>query len=144
MAEKIKIEYCVQCGWLLRSGWLAQELLSTVGRKIGEVALVPSSGGVFKVFVGADLIWSREDKSAFPSAAELKTLVRDRIAPHMRLGHMDGETKSRELSVSAKFSLPREASKGETFVTMESETVKVANLPSRKNRTGKPNQPEDD
>lgn len=94
MAEKIKIQYCVQCGWLLRSGWLAQELLSTFGGKIGEVALVPSSGGVFKIFVGTELIWSREDKGGFPSAAELKMLVRDRIAPQMSLGHSDGKSES--------------------------------------------------
>ncbi|WP_462137443.1 Rdx family protein [Candidatus Mycalebacterium sp.] len=86
---KIKIEYCVQCGWLLRAGWMAQELLSTFGDKIEELALVPSSGGVFRVFVGDSIIWSRENNGGFPSAAELKRLIRDRVAPDMPLGHVD-------------------------------------------------------
>ncbi len=68
---------------------MAQELLSTFGDKISELALVPSSGGVFKISVGKELIWSREQKGGFPSAAELKALVRDRIAPEMSLGHID-------------------------------------------------------
>ncbi len=91
MPAKIKIEYCVQCGWLLRAGWMAQELLSTFSNEISELALVPSSGGVFKVFVGDGVVWSREEKGGFPSAAELKSLVRDRIAPEKSLGHIDGK-----------------------------------------------------
>ncbi|QMU56403.1 MAG: SelT/SelW/SelH family protein [Candidatus Mycalebacterium zealandia] len=90
---KIKIEYCVQCGWLLRAGWMAQELLSTFGDKIGELALVPSSGGVFRVSVGDGIVWSRENNGGFPSAAELKRLVRDRVAPDMPLGHVDEKTE---------------------------------------------------
>ena len=86
---KIKIEYCVRCGWLLRAGWMAQELLSTFGDKIDELALAPSSRGVFRIFVGETLIWSREKNGGFPSAAELKRLVRDRVAPDMPLGHVD-------------------------------------------------------
>jgi len=37
---RIVITYCTQCQWLLRAGWLAQELLSTFGVELGEVALV--------------------------------------------------------------------------------------------------------
>ncbi len=31
MADKpaVTIHYCTQCNWLLRAGWMAQELLST-------------------------------------------------------------------------------------------------------------------
>lgn len=91
MPAKIKIEYCVKCGWLLRAGWMAQEILSTFGGRVTELALVPSSGGVFKVFAGDDLIWSRERDGGFPSAAEIKRLIRDKIAPGMPLGHADGK-----------------------------------------------------
>ncbi len=43
MTEKpvIEIEYCSQCQWLLRSAWLAQELLSTFNTDIGEARLKP-------------------------------------------------------------------------------------------------------
>lgn len=41
---RIVITYCTQCQWLLRAGWMAQELLSTFGADLGEVTLVPGTG----------------------------------------------------------------------------------------------------
>ncbi|HXS29597.1 MAG TPA: Rdx family protein, partial [Steroidobacteraceae bacterium] len=29
MPHAVEIHYCVQCRWLLRASWMAQELLST-------------------------------------------------------------------------------------------------------------------
>lgn len=68
---------------------MAQELLTTFDVEIGEVALVPGTGGVFEVRVGDELIWSRKEKGRFPDIKELKQLVRDRIAPGRDLGHTD-------------------------------------------------------
>ena len=45
----IVITYCTQCQWLLRAGWMAQELLSTFGADLGAVMLVPGTGGVFTI-----------------------------------------------------------------------------------------------
>ena len=87
--SRVEIEYCTQCRWLLRAGWMAQELLSTFEAEIGEVALVPGSGGVFEVRVGGHTIWSRKERRRFPEIAELKQLVRDRVAPGKDLGHTD-------------------------------------------------------
>jgi selenoprotein W-related protein len=86
---RIEIEYCTQCRWLLRAAWMAQELLVTFEREIGEVALVPGSGGVFEIRAGADTIWSRAAEGRFPEIKELKQLVRDRVAPGRDLGHSD-------------------------------------------------------
>ena len=88
-APRIEIEYCTQCRWLLRAGWTAQELLTTFTADIGEVALVPGTGGVFEVRVDGETIWSRKTEGRFPEMKELKRLVRDRIAPEMDLGHAD-------------------------------------------------------
>ncbi|TGV77465.1 selenoprotein, partial [Mesorhizobium sp. M00.F.Ca.ET.149.01.1.1] len=46
---RIVITYCTQCQWLLRAGWMAQELLSTFGTDLGEVTLVPGTGGIFTI-----------------------------------------------------------------------------------------------
>ncbi|RDK46259.1 hypothetical protein M752DRAFT_273352 [Aspergillus phoenicis ATCC 13157] len=46
---RITIKYCTQCKWLLRAAYFAQELLSTFSTQLGEVALVPATGGVFTV-----------------------------------------------------------------------------------------------
>lgn len=46
---RLEIEYCTQCRWLLRAAWTAQELLTTFRTELGEVALIPGTGGVFEV-----------------------------------------------------------------------------------------------
>jgi len=86
---RIEIEYCTQCRWLLRSGWMAQELLTTFGTDIGEIALIPGVGGVFEIRVDSSTIWSRAEDGGFPEIKELKRRVRDRIAPERDLGHSE-------------------------------------------------------
>jgi selenoprotein W-related protein len=86
---RLEIEYCTQCRWLLRAGWTAQELLTTFTTELGEVALIPGTGGVFDIRLGGELVWCRKDRGGFPEMAELKQLVRDLIAPDRDLGHSD-------------------------------------------------------
>ena len=61
----------------------------TFDTDLGELALVPASGGVFEVRVDGDLIWSKKERGRFPDAKELKQLVRDRVAPERNLGHSE-------------------------------------------------------
>jgi selenoprotein W-related protein len=86
---RLEIEYCAQCRWLLRAAWMAQELLVTFEIELGEVVLIPSAGGVFEVRIDDETIWSRKVAGAFPDLAELKRLIRDRIAPDRHLGHSE-------------------------------------------------------
>jgi selenoprotein W-related protein len=86
---RVEIEYCTQCRWLLRAGWMAQELLTTFPAELGEVALVPGSGGVFEVRVEGETVWSRAAEGGFPDLPELKRIVRDRVAPGRHLGHTE-------------------------------------------------------
>jgi selenoprotein W-related protein len=86
---RVEIEYCTQCRWLLRAGWTAQELLTTFQAEIGEVALVPGTGGIFDVRVGERVVWSRAAEGRFPELKELKQRLRDVIAPGRPLGHSD-------------------------------------------------------
>ena len=89
---RVEIEYCTECRWLLRAAWMAQELLTTFSKELGEVALVPGSGGVFDIRVDDDLVWSRAKANSFPDIKQLKQLVRDRVAPSKDLGHSDRRT----------------------------------------------------
>ncbi|MDA0348276.1 MAG: SelT/SelW/SelH family protein [Verrucomicrobia bacterium] len=89
MKNQIRIEYCSECRFVLRAGWLAQELLFTFGRDLGEVALVPGLGGVFIVSLNGEPIFDRKEVGRFPESKELKQLVRDRIDPTRNLGHSD-------------------------------------------------------
>ena len=86
---RIEIVYCRQCRWLLRAAWMAQELLTTFETELGGIALVPGTGGVFEIRLGADVIWSRQEMERFPDIKELKQLVRDRVAPERDLGHSE-------------------------------------------------------
>lgn len=89
MNPRVEITYCTQCRWLLRAAWMAQELLVTFETELGEVALVPGTGGIFEVKLDGELIYSRKQAGRFPESKELKQLIRDRIAPEKPLGHSD-------------------------------------------------------
>ena len=47
MKPSVAIEYCPKCGWLLRSAYMAQELLTTFSEELQSVTLQPGevSGG---------------------------------------------------------------------------------------------------
>jgi selenoprotein W-related protein len=86
---RIVIEYCPRCGWLLRSAWLAQELLTTFASELSELTLKPAPSGTFKIWANQTLVWDRATNEGFPQAAELKRLVAPLIAPGKDLGHSD-------------------------------------------------------
>lgn len=88
-APRVEIEYCTQCRWLLRAAWMAQELLATFAAEIGEVALIPGTGGVFEIRAEGQTIWSRAAAGRFPEMKELKQILRDLVAPGRDLGHSD-------------------------------------------------------
>ncbi|MCZ0735242.1 SelT/SelW/SelH family protein [Phreatobacter sp. AB_2022a] len=86
---RVTILYCTQCNWLLRAAWMGQELLSTFGQDLGEVALQPGTGGVFEIRVDGELIWDRKRDGGFPEAKVLKQRVRDIAWPERDLGHSE-------------------------------------------------------
>lgn len=73
---RVAIEFCTACKWNLRASWYLQELLSTFGVKLGEVALQPATGGTFIVTVETQksengpieetIIWDRKIEGGFP------------------------------------------------------------------------------
>ena len=87
--HKITITYCIQCNWMLRAAWLAQEVLGTFADTVHEVSLRPGAGGVFTIHVNNELVWERERDGGFPEAKVLKQRVRDIIEPERDLGHSD-------------------------------------------------------
>lgn len=88
----VSILYCTQCNWLLRAGWMAQELLSTFGQQLGGVTLIPATGGRFEIRVNQSLVWERRRDGGFPGPKALKQRVRDVIDPGRDLGHTDRVT----------------------------------------------------
>ncbi|EPS28034.1 hypothetical protein PDE_02979 [Penicillium oxalicum 114-2] len=112
---RIAIQFCTQCRWMLRAAYFAQELLSTFGTDLGEVALIPVTGGIFtitlwhavqpessaaghesSVSTQETLLWDRKRDGGFPEVKVLKSRVRNVIAPNRDLGHTDRALKKDE------------------------------------------------
>ncbi|MBC7912888.1 MAG: SelT/SelW/SelH family protein [Pyrinomonadaceae bacterium] len=90
MKSVITIEYCPKCGWMLRSAYFAQELLTTFSDDIQGVMLKPSEvSGTFKICIDEDLIFDRIAAEGFPEIKALKQLVRDIVNPDKKLGHSE-------------------------------------------------------
>lgn len=62
---------------------------ATFADELGEVALIPGTGGIFEVRVNGETIFSKKQAGHFPESKELKQLIRDRLAPEKDLGHSD-------------------------------------------------------
>ncbi len=86
-SPRLEIRYCTRCRFMLRAAYLAQELLTTFEGELGEVALVPSSGGILEVVLDGETIASNRETRVMPEAGEVKRLLRDRIAPGRKVGH---------------------------------------------------------
>ncbi|KAJ4311504.1 hypothetical protein N0V94_007915 [Neodidymelliopsis sp. IMI 364377] len=105
---RVAITYCTQCRWMLRAAYFGQELLSTFGLQIGEIALIPATSGLFQVeltYIPPSstsaqpekiLLWDRKTEGGFPETKVLKQKVRDRIDPKKDLGHSDVGGKKKE------------------------------------------------
>lgn len=85
----ITLHYCTHCNWMLRSAWMAQELLQTFSDDLSAVTLQPGTGGVFEISVDGQVIWERKRDGGFPDAVTLKQRVRDYCWPDRSLGHAD-------------------------------------------------------
>lgn len=68
---------------------MAQELLTTFGAALGEVALVPAERGIFQIWLEGECLHDRAEAGGFPELKPIKQMIRDRIAPERDLGHSD-------------------------------------------------------
>lgn len=80
---------------MLKSFWMAQELLTTFEKDLDAVTIIPSSTkGIFAVRLnGNELLWDRKEQGGFPSPKGLKQIVRDMVEPDKFLGHSDTEDR---------------------------------------------------
>ncbi|KAJ8065682.1 hypothetical protein OCU04_006354 [Sclerotinia nivalis] len=144
---RVTITFCTQCRWLLRAAYFAQELLSTFGNDIGEVALQPSTGGTFivELFTNANAtgdtegeaknakegekevkvlkhtLWDRKSEGGFPETKELKKRLRNIIDPSRDLGHVDGKKSTTTTMTSSSSITARGSSSNFTSKATEEE-----------------------
>jgi selenoprotein W-related protein len=89
---RVEIEYCRRCHFQLRAAWLAQEILSTFEDDVSSVALIPSDGGVLELRLDGEVVASNRDGASMPDVKDVKSAIRNRVAPERRLGH-EGESE---------------------------------------------------
>ena len=82
-SARVSIEFCTGCRWMLRSTWMAQELLASKDPGIDSLTLIPSRikpGGVFTVR-GNDqvILWDRKEQGGFPDSFDLQQRVKRMI-----------------------------------------------------------------
>ena len=87
---RLEIEYCRRCGFLLRSAWMAQEILQAFPEEVAELALVPGSGGHFIIRLDGEKLFSRRAEGRFPQPKEIKQAIAERLDPERRFGHRQG------------------------------------------------------
>jgi selenoprotein W-related protein len=66
---------------------MAEELLTTFGAELGEVALRPGSGGIFEVVVDGVVVATNRDHAPVPDPADVKRAIRDLVSPDRKIGH---------------------------------------------------------
>ena len=88
-APRVEIHDCPGCRGVARAAWMAQELLTTFGESLGEVAIIPAGSGVFEIRLDGELLHSRKRDDGFPEPKPIKQMIRDRIDPERGLGHSD-------------------------------------------------------
>lgn len=90
MKPIVTIEYCPKCGWLLRSAYIAQELLTTFSEDVGGVMLMPSEvTGRFIISIDDKIIFDRKQFGGFAEIKRIKQWIRDEVNPGKNLGHSD-------------------------------------------------------
>lgn len=100
------------CIHYLTNQQFAQELLQTFSTSIGEISLVPVTGGIFTVTIlhatsstssepVEVLLWDRKAEGGFPETKELKNRVRNIIDPSKDMGHIDRRLKKDKAELEA-------------------------------------------
>ncbi len=56
------------------------------GTELGEVAMIPGTGGIFQVTAGDTLVWDRKRDGGFPDIVTLKKLGADAVVPDVISG----------------------------------------------------------
>jgi selenoprotein W-related protein len=68
---KLTIEYCAPCNYLPRTVWQVQELMNELHGSVESVELIPADGGRYRVTLGDEVLFSKEEEGRFPDPKEL-------------------------------------------------------------------------
>ena len=72
---QMKIIYCVPCGYITRAKWLKEDLEKNV--KDAKVVLEGGEKGIFDVYAGNKLVFSKYKEGRFPESDEIVKMVKN-------------------------------------------------------------------
>ncbi len=75
MSKVLSIEFCTSWGYGQKAVTALGVLVRLFKNDVSEFKLIPSSGGVFEVKVGDNLVFSKKELGRFPELDELTELV---------------------------------------------------------------------
>lgn len=80
MEKLISIEYCTSWGYLARAVALTETILNEHKNSLGMVNIIPSTGGVYEIKFGDELIFSKKELKRFPNDNEIEDIIRKKLA----------------------------------------------------------------
>lgn len=75
----VNVVYCEHCNYLPRARQLMKGLKDAFSDDV-EISIEPGSTGIFDVYVGGELVFSKYKELRFPSLDEIKAIVETKIA----------------------------------------------------------------
>jgi selenoprotein W-related protein len=75
----LEIEFCVPCDFRPQALGLASDVVDQWADRLGEIRLVPSSGGRFEVTLDGELIFSKASLDRHAEPGEVSRLINERI-----------------------------------------------------------------
>ncbi len=75
----VGIVYCKHCDYLPRAREISEGLKDAFKEDV-DISLDPGSTGIFDVYVGQELVFSKYKELRFPSVDEVKAMVESKLA----------------------------------------------------------------
>ena len=85
--RRLEIEFCTKCRFQGRAFWLARELFDVVPELVDEIALRPSSGGVFTVRYDESTVWELATAGRFPEPKDIREAMLAAAGQPPRIKH---------------------------------------------------------
>ena len=75
----LTIEYCTSWGFLSKAVSLTEEILSEYKNVAKELTVIPSTGGVYKITLNGETIFSKKELNRFPESGEILGILQQKL-----------------------------------------------------------------
>ncbi len=79
---EIKLEFCITWNYTPRAVSTVEDIIEKYGKKIKSIDLIPSSGGVFELYLNENLIYSKRETGRHTKEGEILDLMEKALSWH--------------------------------------------------------------